>query len=343
MRSEAFDVELPLNLGNHSHSVYAYDAESFAVILQKLKSKKLAPVDRLSLLHESSLISRGGFMNTADLLPLLDAYHDESEEPVWDIIALVYGDLKRFVEEDEVAERAIKARITAHANALYEKLDLHPVPNEPESETKLRAIIAGLLTYADYQPLIDDALKLFRDAKSIASLSGELRGLISLIAVRYGTEAEIEKIIETHNTTSSAELKGDMCEALTGTKDPALIKRLLGFITDEKTVRAQDVDRWFIYLLRNRYGRELTWEWLVTHWDWIEKKFKTDKSYDTFPRYAASALSTREWLQRYQEFFTPMREQAALTRVIDLGVKDIESRAVWLERDGDAVLAALKQ
>jgi hypothetical protein len=81
----------------------------------------------------------------------------------------------------------------------------------------------------------------------------------------------------------------------------------------------------------------------VTHWDWIEKKFKTDKSYDTFPRYAASALSTREWLQRYQEFFTPMREQAALTRVIDLGVKDIESRAVWLERDADAVLAALKQ
>ena len=257
--------------------------------------------------------------------------------------ALVYSDFKRFVEDDEEAEAALKARITSHATDLYAKLDLHPEKNESDATTKLRALIAGLLTYADYQPLIDDALLLFRSANDLSDLSGELRSLICLIAVRFGSRADIERIISTHNTTSSAELKQDMCEALTGTRDPELIKKLLGYITDETKVRPQDADRWFIYLIRNRYGRELAWEWLTTHWDWIEDKFKTDKSYDAYPRYAASALSSREWLKKYKDFFVPMKSQASLKRVIELGIKDIESRVDWLERDRAEFLTALKK
>jgi aminopeptidase N len=338
-----FHAHLPLNLGNHVHAVYAYDKTSYAEILSLLASGKLSPIDRLSLLHESSLIARGGYIPTADLLPLIKAYRTETEEPVWDIIGLVYGDLKRFTELDVTAEKALKALVVSHASELYKQLDLHPQADESESTTKLRAIIAGLLTYADHQPLIDDALELFHSAKDLTDLSGELRPLICLIAVRHGSEQDIERIIATHNSTNSAELKQDMCEALTGTKDPVLIKQLLGYITDDTIVRAQDVDRWFIYLIRNRYGRELAWDWLISHWSWIEKKFKSDKSYDAFPRYAASALSTKAWLERYEDFFGPLRNQASLKRVIDLGIKDIESRADWLERDGAAVVAALKK
>jgi aminopeptidase N len=342
-KSGSFKADLPLNLGNHIHAVYSYDTAAFSHILERLRNKELSPIDRLSLLHETSLIARGGYTTTANMLPLLEAYHDETQEPVWDIIGLVYGELKYFVENEPEAETALKSRVSSHAANLYKKLDLHPETNESESDTKLRATIAGLLTYAEHRPLIDDALKLFRSARDLSKLSGELRPLICLVAVRYGTAEDIERIIATHNSTSSAEIKQDMCEALTGTRDPKLIKRLLGFITDESVVRAQDVDRWFIYLIRNRYGRELSWEWMTAHWHWIEKKFRTDKSYDAFPRYAASALSTREWLKRYEDFFRPLREQAALKRVIDLGIKDIESRSGWLERDSAAVLAALKQ
>ena len=335
---------LPLNSGNAVHAVYAYDEPALDVITNKLTDGELEPIDRLSLLHESSLVARAGHQPTTDIITLLEAYLDETSEPVWGIIALIYGDLKRFVETDEAAEKALKALITTHARQLYEKLGSRPNVADTEDDSKLRATILGLLSYAEYAPLRDNLLAVYRSTGGdLGALDGELRGLVLTAVTRYGKQEEIDYLIEQYGTSSNADIKSDLCAALTNTKDPQLVARLLARVTDPKYVRPQDVDYWFVYLMRNRYGRELTWQWMVDNWQWIEDTFKNDKSYDTLPRYAASALSTREWLARYEEFFMPLREQAALTRVIDLGIEEIKGRADWLERDGESVRARLTQ
>jgi aminopeptidase N len=341
-RSASMAAALPFNPGNHVHALYAYDEPTLATLMERLRGGTLSVVDRLSLLHETSLITRGGYTPTVDLLPLLDAYREEKSEPVWDIIGLVYGDLKRFVETDEAAEVKLKQKVSAHAAPLYDLVGLHPRANDDESTSKLRATIVGLLAYADDPNLVEDALALFRGTDDLSKLDGELRAIICTVAVRSGTAQDIQRVIDTHHTTVSADLKQDMSAALTGTRDKAMIEKLLGFITDEKIVRPQDVDRWFVYLIRNRYGRDAAWRWMIDNWSWIEEKFASDKSYDSFPRYAASAFSSCEWMRKYEEFFAPLKAQPALTRAIELGSKDIESRAEWLERDQAAVLDALK-
>jgi aminopeptidase N len=89
--------------------------------------------------------------------------------------------------------------------------------------------------------------------------------------------------------------------------------------------------------MRSRYARDATWQWMVDNWSWIEQTFAGDKSYDDFPRYAASGLVTREQLESYTTFFTPKRAIPALTRVIDLGVKEIQARVEIIEADGPDV------
>ena len=112
---------------------------------------------------------------------------------------------------------------------------------------------------------------------------------------------------------------------------------LISLIKDQSYVRLQDVIYWYVQLLRNRLSREDTWQWLTSNWDWIEQKFKNDKSYDDFPSVTGMILGTDEWLKKYIEFFEPMNSNIALSRAIELGIKDIDSRAKWRERDLTAV------
>jgi len=93
--------------------------------------------------------------------------------------------------------------------------------------------------------------------------------------------------------------------------------------------------------VRGRDSRAKAWQWLQDNWQWLEKKFEGDKNYDYFPRYTAGALNTSEQLEQYRTFFTPMLSNLALTRVITMGLSEIEGRVTLIERDGEAVRKSL--
>ena len=78
------------------------------------------------------------------------------------------------------------------------------------------------------------------------------------------------------------------------------------------------------------------------NWSWVKDTFGGDKSYDNFIRYAASALLTRDELNDFTKFTKPLRAEPALTRTIDLGIREIAGRVALIERDKAAVIDALK-
>lgn len=335
--------DIRLNQGNSGHFVTTYSPDLLQTILGSLYDGKVSTIDRLALLHETSLLARAGVSSASELFELLLTYREENEEPVWDIMSLVIADLKRFVETNPKAENLLKKHIIALVESHYNRLGWKKRESESESNTKLRATILGLLTYCEYPPVIEKGLELFRQTSDLSTLDGELRGIICSIAGKCGDEQDFEKLFVLYKTSQIAELQQDALGGLTSTKDSTRITRLIRSITNETIVRTQDVDRWFIYLMRNRYARELAWEWMVGHWRWIEEKFDSDKSYDSFPRYAASCISTYEWKDKYNTFFAPLSSQPALSRSIELGSKDISARAAWIKRDQHDLFESFRQ
>ncbi|HET7629751.1 MAG TPA: M1 family metallopeptidase, partial [Candidatus Saccharimonadales bacterium] len=316
-------------LVNHqaaSHVVVQYDEALMAQLIDKLASLELQPVDRLSLLHDSSLLSRAGDLKASQLLDLIEAYRNETDEPVWDIISLAVADLKRLIETDDAAETAMKQRVSRLAQPTYKRLGWRAKDNEPDNDAKLRPIIAGLLAWADNQSVIDEALKDFQATANLGDLNGEMRSVIFAIVTKHGPKADIERLIDTHQSTANSELQTDIVAGLTATRNPDLAKRLIDRLKDGEVIRPQDIFRWFAYLIRNRHARNLTWQWLVDNWDWIEKTFGGDKSYDDFAKLSAAGLSSQEWLDRYRDFWGPKQNIPALKRAIELGIKDIEVR-----------------
>ncbi|MDB5177794.1 MAG: putative Aminopeptidase, partial [Candidatus Saccharibacteria bacterium] len=269
------------------------------------------------------------------------AYKDETNDSVWDIISLAIAELKKFVTDDEATEKKLRQFAGRVASTQFGRLGWDKKADEPENDTKLRSTILGLMVYSENEAVIARAVELY-DSHKLEELDPELRTLILTTVVRYGAKAGIvTDLLAKYKATNSAELQEDLAGGLTSTKDPVAIDLLLTQITDKSTVRSQDVFRWFAYMIRGKESRTKTWNWLRSNWDWAEQTFSGDKSFDYFPRYAATGLMTRTQLQEYIDFFTPMKENPSLARVITMGISEIEGRVELIEGDGPAVRSAL--
>ena len=198
-----------------------------------------------------------------------------------------------------------------------------------------------MMLYGDSEDAIAEALRLYRTS-SIDALDPELRSLILATALRHGNDpTTLTTLIDAYKSCSSADIRRDIASGITSTRNPDDIKEILALLKNDTVIRPQDVAHWFIWTIRNRTGRILAWQWLKDNWKWVDATFGGDKSFDVFPRYAASSLNTRSLLNEYREFFTPLKKEPALTRAITLGVSEIAARVALIERDSQAVHQAL--
>lgn len=329
-----------LNRSDSSHFITNYDALSRQNLIQQVADGTLDPIGRVQLLDEATLLARGGVMTSDQLLPLIDAYKDETLEPVWDIIGLALAELRKFVDDNKDAEKKLRRLSAALAKKQYERLGWEAVKGEDEEDTKLRSSVIALSLYGEVPEALAKAKELY-ESVPLEDLDPELRALIISSVARYGDGDIVDNLLAVYKQTHSGDLKQDICVGITSTRIPEKISLLLDGMKNPETVRPQDVFRWFIYLIRGRESREMAWQWIRDNWDWVDKTFGGDKSYDDFPRYSANGLVTRKQLQEYVDFFEPKKKIPALNRVILMGVSEIEGRVELIERDQEAVVQAL--
>lgn len=323
---------LRFNIGSNAHFVTHYDQNLLNQLIQQLSSNELTITDRLQLLHEQTILANSGIISSSSLVSLLDAYKNETSEAVWDIIALTINNLKRFVEQDDAAEQKLRQLAGNLARKQFERLGWEKLPNELETDTKLRSLIIGLMLFSNDKSTTEFAIQTF-NSNPLEKLDPELRSLLISAAVRNTKDEYINQLIDTYKKTDSAELQQDICDGITSTKEVSVAATLLGLVKDSSIIRSQDVARWIVYLIRNKHSREFTWRWVRDNWDWIYKTFKGDKNYDDYPRYVAGALISEAQLDEYIEFFSPMKSDPILTRVIEMGINEVNDRINLLARD----------
>ncbi len=333
-----------INEGAHGHYVVDYtEAAHVKAIAKQVADKKRIEAERLILLSDSAMIAKAGLQPFAETLELLTYYAHEDSEPVWDIIALIIADAKRFIDLDETLEKPLKALIRKLIELQYKRLGFTQKAKESIHDIKLRATIIALGVYAEHPAILKQAKELFAtyqtDPKAIPA---ELRSIVFSAAVRHKVAGAFEYLLGLDETTNNVDLKQDIMGALPATKDKQKADLLLERLTNPDKVRKHDIDHWVFYMLRNRDIRDQAWQWLQGKWPWIEQAFGGDKSYDYFPRYAASAFNTHTQLTSYKQFFEPKKSQVILVRNITMGIEEIETRANWLKRDLKTVEAFFK-
>jgi aminopeptidase N len=338
------DAIMRLNTEARGHYLVRYTTDTQKqAIIDMVRNQSVSEADRLILLFTGSTLARAGYDPYGSVLAMLDAYATETSEPVWDIMALVAGESRRFIDLDPALEDKIKPFTDKLTGAQVARLGWDVIPGESSHDEKLRALVLSLSAYAENPATLAHARELFAAHKdSGEALPAELRSLIFTIPVKEGDAAAFDFLLQLHESTQNGDLKNDALGALTATRDPKRAEQLLARLKDPKLVKPQDVDHWLVFLLRNRYTRATAWDWLVANWGWLEDTFKNDKSYDYLPRYAASCVNTREYQQKFHDLFDSKQDQLLLKRNIQLGFEEIETRVSWLERDLASVQAFFK-
>lgn len=331
---------LRLNVGDTAHFITHYDEVTLQQLLKQVESGTMSPLDRLQLLNEAILLVRGDILPSARLIDFIKSYRHETNEQVWTIIFMALGELRKFVENDPEAEKKLRVFSAEIASEQYARLGWEPLEGETEDDSKLRSTILSLTLYGEAPEAIKKAQTIYQ-ANSLTTIDAELRPLIISSVVRNSDGSIVDDLLAEYKKSASGELRQDICVGITSTRLPQKISELLDTIKDSKIIRPQDVAHWFIYLVRGRESRTLAWQWIRDNWQWVVDTFASGKSYDEYPRYSASALTTKQQLQEYIKFFTPMKDIPALTRAINMGISEIEGRLELIERDGPAAIAAL--
>ncbi len=328
-----------LNNGSTAHFITHYDEPLMANILVNID--ELSTINRLQLIHEQTLLVQAGIVPAASLLPLIASFTHETEEAVWSVLAIAINELKRFVETDEIAEKQLRAFVGRVVTPLYENLGWEARPNETENDTKLRGLAISLALYGEIPDALAKAAYLY-ETTPVAALNSELRAQILGNAVRSTPDQTVvDALIAEYKKATHSELRDDIAAALTSTKDPETVKKLAALSKDSAIVRPQDFTHWFVWLLRNRHGRDYMWQWAQDEWPWLKKTFSGDSSYDMFPRYIASSLVTAAQALEFAAFFEPLKEEVALKRNIAIGATELSGRVELIEREGPKVRQAL--
>ncbi len=294
--------------------------------------------EKLRLLIDRSLVCRTKLASSESLLPLIAKFRDENSAAVWNIVAVIVGQLKIFCEPDSEAEKQLKKFVGELVEPKLAEVGLVTRADDDENTLRLRAVLSGLDYYAENA----ENLKVLADlyTRDFAKLDAETRDAVLDAKIYFEPEMASE-FLDAYRETADPDVKFDLLFATTLARDEKVLARMVEVLNDVELVKPQDQLHLFIYLFRNTRARKMVWQWLVAHWDFV-KKMMGDKSLDAYPRYTANLIRTEEGFKAWQEFFEPMREDPALKRAIEIGEKEIAARLELIKNDREAVEKALK-
>ncbi len=330
-----------LNQGGTGFYHTRYDTTNLAAIASAVDAGTLETFDRQRLLLDNLALNRAGLAPTLDTLHLLDHYSRESDYSVWQAVSSVLGTVRLLINDDPAYKPDLQ-RFTAKLSRMqFARLGWKKREGESHFDTLLRPTVIANLAFAEDPAVMATCLDMFDKAGEPKDISSDIRSIVYGAAVKTRGKSAVDKLLAWYKTTPSADERINICAGVSAVRDEAVAREVLALFTT-KTIKLQDVFYWFIYFIRNRYSRQVTWEWMQQNWSWIEKNFGGDHDYGLFPKHSASAFSTRQELAQYREFFEPMLDTPSLARVITQGFEDIEIRVSWRERDLAAVIDFLK-
>lgn len=335
-----YEGVLKLNLGQGSFFRTAYNASHIERLSHEVTDGKLGALDRLGLLSDAFETAKAGYSDTTIALHLLEAYRDESDNAVWDIIAANLGAIRGVMDDEELRED-MKPYVRKLVSKQLKRLGWEPVEGESYFDKFLRPTILALASASDDTSVVDEALSRFNAMKRPEDLPPDLRGIIYTTAARHGAAATFDRLLKMHNETTSSEEQSNLCAALTAFEQPELIQRALSVITTDD-VRVQDAMYWIAYSFGNRHARVATWDWLVKHWPWLKDNMGTDLSFSRMPLYAARSFSDISFLPKYKKFFESVMSPT-LDRTYKQGIELIEWQSEWKRRDLATVKAFFAQ
>ncbi|KRN27391.1 aminopeptidase N [Liquorilactobacillus mali] len=334
---------LRINIGNSSHFIVKYDDTLLDDILRDVTGYD--SITQLQILQDLRLLAEGNQVSYETIVPLLNKFADSKYALVNTALYSVARNLRKFVTPHTVEEQNLEALYNKLSARQVERLGWIQRTNESVDDQLTRPYVVGAAIYGNNKTAVAQAHELFSANKNkLSSLQADVRAAILINEVKnFGSRELFDKLLEEHRRSADGSYKSDICAALTSSKDPAILSKLIDKFEDADTIKPQDLRAWFAGVLSNAEGEQLAWDWIRNEWQWLEDTVGGDMEFTTFITVIARVLRTEERLTEFKEFFEPKLVVPGLTREIKMDTSVIESRVKLIAEQQDGVNKAIKE
>jgi puromycin-sensitive aminopeptidase len=284
-------------------------------LLERLLSQlsALEPIERFNLVNDAWAAVLAGLMPLAEYLDLTTRFRGERDRNVWSALLASFHALNRILDADgrPGLEGLARDRLAAAAA----ELGWQPLPGEDDLTGQLRGDVLRALGTLGNDPAVQA-----RAAEAFGRGTGDANVLAAAIPVlaHVGGEARYQEFLERFRKAQSPQEEQRYLLALAAFREPALIERTLAKTLNGE-VRTQDAPTVLRAMLYGVDSRGLTWDYVRTNWDKIERDFPP--------------VGLRRFLDGVIGLSTPAWEEAVRAfckeRQIDLGGKTL---AQYLEQ-----------
>ena len=333
---------LRVNVGNSSHFIVNYDETLMNDIMAEFK--QLKPVDQLQLLQDLGLLAEGKQISYAEIVPLLPKFADSKSYIVISALLSSIRSLFKFVTPASAQEKDLKAFVNKLAQKQVERLGWQAKDSDTDDDKRIRPLEIALALYAENPAVIKDGHQIFVEHdQNLNEIDASVRPYVLMNEVKnYNKAGLVDRLLKEYQAAIDPNYKDDLTDAITNTKNPAEIKKLIENFENAAVVKPQDLRSWFANVLANPKGEQFAWDWLRDQWSWLEKTVGGDMEFTTYITVASNIFHTEKRLEEFKEFFEPKVDQPGLGREIRMDTKNIESKVDVINAEKDAVNQAIK-
>lgn len=336
-----------LNQNGSGHYIVNYsDKETKINIKQKLIKQEINSAGRINILNDMLLLTQNGQYPLADIIDIVDECDKEPRDAVWSMLGRSISFASMLSEGDKNCENQLNKLKVKLSQYWFEKLGWEDKEDDDPNTKLLRRSALGINISGENKSAIDQALSKFESAKSVEDLPAEHRSLIAGVAVRFSKDngSLIKSLMNEYETSSNPDVQHSIASALCSTKDPEVAKNIVDWgLSKNGAVRAQDLTRWYVGLIRNRHIRDIAWKWLVSVWDERYEELGGPKTLPYFIRYSAGTITTDERANEFKKFFDSKQSDTGLARDIKVAYATIESQVAWRKREEPTLKKYLKK
>jgi aminopeptidase N len=173
----------------------------------------------------------------------------------------------------------------------------------------------------------------------INSISPEFRSIVYCTSISNSGENEWDFIWEKLQTELDPDEISKLLYALSCTREPWIISRLLQCSTNTTLIRKSDQDNVYRNLCYNEYARDLTWDFLRQEWDYIYEVFGS--GFFSFGAIISDCTSHFSTTLEYQELLKFTQDNAdklgSGARAAEQSLESTKNNIQWRENNEEAV------
>ena len=254
-----------VNAGGHGFYRVAYDGDLLARI-DRQALVRLSTIERYTLVDDSWSAVVAGRLSAADFLRFLDAFADEADLAVWQVITASLRAASRLVDGD--ALDAFRQRVESLLAPALDRVSWTPDPNEDDLRGTLRGLlVANLATLGHHAPTIEHCRDLLDGAQSgRAVVHPELVAAATTVVAAFGDAAVYDDMRHRFSTSTNPQEQLRYLYALAEFPSAELIDRTCEFAMSSE-VKTQNAPFLLARCLAHREHGARVWSFIRRHWD----------------------------------------------------------------------------